>query len=89
MIETVRHVRDNPVRVHLIVLVLMLLLVLVVCWRCQLQIEAIGEVGVGGREGRPPGSRPEIGQGQRQGGGKIKWATKGGQHQIEGHPITH
>ena len=89
MIETVRQVRDNPVLVHVIVLILMRLLVLVVFWRCQLQIEAIGEVGVGGREGRPPGSRPEIGQGQRQGGRKIKWATKGGQHQIEGHPITH
>ena len=89
MIGAVRHVRDNPVRVHVIVLVLMRLFVLVVYGRCQLQIEAIGEVGVGGREGRPPGSRPEIGQGQRQGGGKIKWATKGGQHQIEGHPITH
>ena len=45
--------------------------------------------GSGRKGGRPPGSRPEIGQGQRQGGRKIKWATKGGQHQIEGHPITH
>ena len=51
MIEAVRHVRVNPVLVHVIILVLLRLLVLVVCGRCQLQIEAIGEVGVGGREG--------------------------------------